>query len=257
VVNGTRSPLGNSFVSDGYFTTIGNSNYNSLQASFKHRSGPLEVLAAYTWSKSIDDSSGWGDQINVVNHSLSRSLSSFDVPQNFVVSYHYDLPFDKIRRNRVTSGWTVSGITRFSSGLPVFLTENDDNSLLGTFGTGPNGNGVDTPNFNGGTLTFNRNPRSGLPYFDPNDFTTETIGQLGTANKRFFHGPGINNFDMALLKDTHITESKVLQFRLEFFNVFNHAQFQNPSGSILNGTFGYVTAANAPRIGQLALKLLF
>ena len=257
VVNGTRSPLGNSFGSDGYFTTIGNSNYNSLQASFKHRSGPLEVLAAYTWSKSIDDSSGWGDQINVVNHSLSRSLSSFDVPQNFVVSYHYDLPFDKIRRNRVTSGWTVSGITRFSSGLPVFLTENDDNSLLGTFGTGPNGNGVDTPNFKGGTLTFNRNPRSGLPYFDPNDFTTETIGQLGTANKRFFHGPGINNFDMALLKDTHVTESKVLQFRVEFFNVFNHAQFQNPSGSILNGTFGYVTAANAPRIGQLALKLLF
>jgi len=59
------------------------------------------------------------------------------------------------------------------------------------------------------------------------------------------------------LKDTHITESKLLQFRFEFFNAFNHAQFQNPTGSILNGTFGYVTNANAPRIGQVALKLVF
>jgi hypothetical protein len=265
VVNGTRYPLGNAFGSDGYFITIGNSNYNSMQASFKHRSGPLEVLAAYTWSKSIDDASGWGDQINVLNYRLSRALSSFDEPQNLVISYHYDLPLDKIRRSRATSGWTVSGITRFASGLPVFLTEPDDNSLLGTFGTGPGGNGVDTPNFNGGTLTFNRNPRSGLPYFDPNDFSPEALGQLGTANRRFFHGPGINNFDMALLKDTHITESKVLQFRFEFFNVFNHAQFIIPeqgftgagTGNILSGTFGYVTNANPGRIGQVALKFLF
>jgi hypothetical protein len=79
---------------------------------------------------------------------------------------------------------------------------------------------------------------------------------LGTANKRFFHGPGINNFDVALLKDTHITESKVLQVRFEFFNVFNHVQFQNPTGSILNGTFGFVTSANAPRIGQVAPEVL-
>jgi hypothetical protein len=256
VVNGTRSPYGNAFGSNGYFITIGNSNYNSLQVSFKHRSGPLEVLAAYTWSKSIDDSSGWGDQINVVNQSLGRVISSFDVPQNFVISYHYDLPFDKWGRNRLTNGWVLAGITRFSSGLPVTLRENDDNSLLGTFCTGPNCNTVDTPNFNGGSLTFH-DPRSGLPYFDPSAFSDEALGQLGTAAKRMFHGPGINNFDLALLKDTHITESKILQFRFEFFNVFNHAQFQNPTGSILNGTFGYVTNANDPRIGQVALKFLF
>ncbi len=117
VVNGTRSPLGNAFGSDGYFVTIGNSNYNSLQVTLRHRSGPLELLAGYTWSKSIDDSSGWGDQINPLDHRLSRSLSSFDVPHNFVFSYHYDLPIDKLfKPNRLTSGWTISGITRFSSG---------------------------------------------------------------------------------------------------------------------------------------------
>ena len=127
-----------------------------MQVSFRHRSGPLEVLAAYTWSKSIDDSSGWGDQMNFLNYRLGRVISSFDVPQNFVVSYHYDLPFDKIKRNRLTSGWIITGITRFSTGLPVTLTENDDNSLLGTNYTGPNGNGVDTPNYNGGKLHLQR-----------------------------------------------------------------------------------------------------
>ncbi len=257
VVNGTRAPYGNDFGSNGYFITIGNSDYNSMQVSFKHQSGPLELLAGYTWSKAIDDSSGWGEQINVVNQKLDRSISSFNVPQNFVISYHYDLPFDKLKHNRFTTGWVLTGITRFASGLPITLNESDDNSLLGTFGTGPNGTTIDTPNFDGGTLTFNRNPRSGLPYFDPNDFSKEALGQLGTADKRMFQGPGINNFDMALLKDTHITESKLLQFRFEFFNVFNHTQFQNPSGSILNGTFGYVESANAPRIGQVALKFLF
>lgn len=257
VVNGTRAPFGNDFGSNGYFMTIGNSNYNSMQVTFKHQSGPLELLAGYTWSKAIDDSSGWGEQINVVNQRLDRSISSFNVPQNFVISYHYDLPFEKLARNRLTSGWVITGITRFASGLPVTLNEADDNSLLGTFSTGPNGNDIDTPNFNGGALTFNRNPRSQLPYFDPNAFSKEALGQLGTADKRIFQGPGINNFDIALLKDTHITESKLLQLRFEFFNAFNHAQFGSPQGSILNGTFGYVTSANAPRIGQVALKFLF
>ena len=257
VINGTRSPLGNDFASNGYFITIGNSNYNSLQVTLRHRSGPFEMLLGYTWSKSIDSSSGWGDQINPLNYRLSRSLSSFDVTHNFVVSYHYDLPFDRLwRRNRLTTGWTITGITRFATGLPVYLVENDDHSLLGTQYTGPNGNGVDTPNYTPGNLQFN-NPRSGSPYFNINLFTPEAIGQLGTANKRFFHGPGLDNWDFALLKDTHITESTLLQFRFEFFNIFNHAQFMNPSGDILNSSFGFVTAARDPRIGQVALKLLF
>ena len=256
VINGTRYPYGNAFGSNGYFMTIGNSNYNSLQVTARHRAGRLELLAGYTWSKSIDDSSGWGDQINIVSQRLDRVISSFDVPHNFVVSYHYELPFDKLRRNRLTSGWIISGITRFASGLPVTLTERDDHSLLGTFCTGPNCSEVDRPNWLGGSLHFH-DPRSGQPYFDPNLFGEEALGQLGTAAKRIFHGPGINNWDMALLKDTKITEGKVLQFRFEFFNVFNHAQFDDPTGSILNSTFGYVTSARDPRIGQVALKLLF
>jgi hypothetical protein len=262
VINGTRSPLGNLFASNAYFITMGNSNYNSLQVSFRHRSGPVELLAAYTWSKSIDNSSGWGDQINPLNYGLSRSLSAFDVPQNFVVSYHYDLPFDKLGRNRLTNGWVITGITRFSTGLPILLTETDDNSLLGTPFGGPSGLGVDTPNVVPGNLNFT-DPRSGNPYFNTSLFSKEAMGQLGTANKRFFFGPGINNWDMALLKDTHIRERMNLQFRFEFFNAFNHTQFTVPgglssnTGNINSGTFGYVTNARDPRIGQIALKLLF
>jgi hypothetical protein len=258
VINGTRSPYPNAIGSNGYFITIGNSNYNSLQTSFKHRSGPLELLGAYTFSKSIDDSSGWGDQINVVNQRLGRAISSFDVTHNFVASYHYELPFGQwFGHHRASDGWVITGITRFSTGLPITLRENDDHSLTGTRFTGPNGNGIDTPNYNGAGIHFS-DPRAGQHYyFDPSVFSKEEIGQLGTADKRMFHGPGINNWDLALLKDTKITESKLLQFRFEFFNAFNHAQFRNPTGSILSGSFGRVTAARDPRIGQVALKLLF
>ena len=204
VINGTRSPLGNAFGSNGYFMTIGNSNYNSLQVSLRHRTGPLELMAGYTWSKSIDDSSGWGDQINPVNHRLGRSLSSFDVPQNFVFSYHYELPFNHLfRPGRLTSGWVITGITRFASGLPVTLRETDDNSLLGTQFTGPNGNGVDTPNYHARQTAIQRSPvRPALLQYRV--CSVRKLGQLGTANKRFFHGPGINNWDIALLKDTHL-----------------------------------------------------
>jgi hypothetical protein len=118
------------------------------------------------------------------------------------------------------------------------------------------------PNYanNGTKLYENKNPRKGLPYFNPDYFTFETVGQVGNAMRRFFSGPDLNNFDMALLKSTSITESTKLQFRAEAFNVFNHAQFENPSGLINNsgqGGFGYVTTARDPRIMQVALKFLF
>jgi hypothetical protein len=129
---------------------------------------------------------------------------------------------------------------------------------------------VDVPQLTGNGGPYgNTNPRSGLPYVSSNAFTFETIGQFGNANRRFFAGPGLNNWDMALLKNTNITESKTLQLRLEAFNIFNHAQFQNPSGSINDGLpvivngvnqgglFGVVTKAWDPRILQVGIKFLF
>src|SRR5262249_14332091 len=117
VINGTRAPFGNAFGANAYFMTIGHSAYHGLQAEVRHHSGPLEMMAGFTWSKALDNSSGWGLQINPVNYALSRSLSSFDVPLNFVLSYHYELPFAHVfGYNRWARGWNLAGITRFASG---------------------------------------------------------------------------------------------------------------------------------------------
>jgi hypothetical protein len=149
------------------------------------------------------------------------------------------------------SGWTISGVTRFTSGFPITLTESDDRSLIGTFG-------IDRPQFNGGDLTTN-DPRSTLNWIDnpKRVFSVEPLGQIGNAPRRFFHGPGINNTDLALLKTVNLTGGKSLQLRAELFNAFNHAQFLNPSGNINSGAFMVIRSARDPRIGQLAVKLLF
>jgi len=177
---------------------------------------------------------------------------------NFVASYSYELPFDKVfgmKARRLTDGWIVAGTTRFTSGLPVLISEADDHSLLGA-DMGGTGQLVDTPNFTPGPLNFT-DPRSGKPYFNTSLFSPGLLGKLGTSSQRFFYGPGINNWDMSLMKNLRLTESKTLQFRTEFFNAFNHAQFMNPNGNFLSSSFGFVTAARDPRIGQVAIKFLF
>ena len=262
VINGVRAPFGPNFGSNAYMKSMANSSYNSLQASLQHRDKYENFVIAYTWSKSMDNGSGTLDATNPYNPRLSRGLSIFDVPQNFVASYTIQLPFDKWSGNgmlakRLTSGWALSGITTFASGEPIQLSETDDNSLSGTF-LAP----VDVPSYadNGSKLYVDRNPRHGNPYFNPNYFVQEPLGQIGNAMRRFFVGPGLNNSNLALLKDTKISETKEVQFRAETFNVFNHAQFNNPSGNFNNtgqGGFGYVTSARDPRIMQVALKFLF
>ncbi len=262
VYNGTRGPLGSNFGSNANQATIGNSNYNSLQVTLRHTSKRLNVLAGYTFSKSLDQSSNIGEAVNPFDPSLSRALSAFDVKHNFVVSYSYQIPIEKFFRisNRLTQGWEISGITRFSSGLPVTLVNYGDNSLLGSEPNGINNYGVDEPDATGVPLDINTNPRNGQTYFNPAAFTENALGTPGTASRRFFYGPGMNNFDMALLKTVPLTESKSLQFRLEAFNTFNHAQFFGPQavdGNIDSSTFGQVINAAPPRLVQLGAKFFF
>jgi hypothetical protein len=249
----------NQFGSEGYFSTIGNSSYHSFQVDYRHTSGPLQLLLGYTYSKSLDDASGFGEQVNPFNPQFSRALSAFNIRHNFVVSYTYQLPLGKLGGpKRLVNGWQLSGITTFSSGIPVYVFENDDRSLLGTTFAGPLPLGIDTPSFAGGSVGI-LNPRKSVTnqYFDTTKFSLEPLGSLGNARRRFFAGPGINNFNMALAKNTHFGERLNLEFRAEFFNIFNHAQFANVQGNINASNFGQATSARDPRIGQLALKFGF
>ena len=262
VINGTRGPLGPAFASVSYQTTIGNSNYNALQTSVRHTSGRMQWFVSYTYAKSIDQSSNIGDQVNPLNPSLSRGLSSFDMRQDFVASYTYQIPFEQLFRanNRWTQGWSFSGITRSSTGLPVTFLNYEDTSLLGTQGNGINNLAVDELDYAGGSLHLNHNPRNNRPYFDTSQFSLPALGTVGNSGRRFFSEPGIVNSDLTLQKNTKLAESKSFELRLEAFNAFNHTQFYGPSsvdGNITSSTFGYVVSAASPRLLQAALKMYF
>ncbi len=249
------------FGNDSYFSTIGNSAYNSGQINWRHTSGRLQTLLGYTFSKAIDLASGFGEQVNPVNPKLSRGLSGFDSTHNFVFSYNYSLPFDMLGGpKRLTNGWAISGITRFATGLPVTLVETDDQSLLGTNFGGPIPLNGDTPNLVAPVHTLDPRksacPGAACLFFDPSSFQSSALGQEGNANRRFFHGPGVNNWDFAVLKNTQLNERFTLLFRAELFNIWNHAQFLGPSG-VMSSSFGSVSFAAPPRIAQLSLKLNF
>jgi carboxypeptidase family protein/TonB-dependent receptor-like protein len=262
VINGTRGPFGPNFGSISYQTTIGNSNYNSFEASVRHTSGRIQFFVSYTYSKSLDQSSNFGDQVDPFDPSLSRELSSFDMKQDFVASYTYRIPFEHIFRadNRWTGGWSVSGITRYSTGFPVTFLNYEDTSLLGTQGNGVNNLAVDELEYTPGPLDLNHNPRNRNPYFNTSLFSLPPLGSIGNARRRSFSGPGIDNYDLTLQKNLKLSESKSFELRLEAFNAFNHAQFYGPAsvdGNISSATFGQVVSAAAPRLFQIASRVVF
>lgn len=261
-----RGPFSGAFDGITYQKTIGSSNYNALELTLRHNSKSLELMAGYTYSKSLDDSSSLAEEVNPIDPRLSRAISAFDMRHNFVVSYQYRLPIASALRksNRWTNDWTISGIARLATGLPVTLYNNDDTSLLGSIPNGINNNGVDTPDYTPGNLRLNMNPRNGQPSFNTALFSIPSdpseYGHMGTAPRRFFYGPGVMNMDMSLQKEIHFTESAWLQLRLEAFNAFNHAQFFGPdavNGNPDSSNFGRIVKANAPRQLQVAVKFHF
>ncbi len=248
--------------------TSANSIYNSAQITVERKASDFTFLAAYTFAKGLDDSSAFNDLVNFENTKLSRGLSSSDIRHNFVVSYVWAIPFNRAFPNapkRLTEGWQMQGITRFSTGFPVQLNQGQgDASLAGSSAT-------DMPNVVGPVVIVDpRKAYAGCPnsvdptqpgtgcYFLPGAFAVNSdLGTFGTANRRFFHGPGFNNTDFGLLKRTQIKENYAFDLRIEFFNIFNHAQFKNPGGDITNSNFGIVTQARDPRIGQVSLKFFW
>ena len=168
---------------------MGTSAYNALESSFQYSGGRTTVLVSYTYSKALDDSSAATEQIQPYDPQLEWALSLFNVTNNFVTSYSYQLPFDKLfsHATRLTGGWVLSGITRFSSGFPVTITENDDRSLIGNTSVGPGGLRTSriTPQAN-----FLRRPiRARAAHTSIHHFSAwRTWGNLETPNGAFSAG---------------------------------------------------------------------
>ena len=257
-----RGPFGPEFDGITYQKTIGWSNYNALDVTLKYRGRAGEILGAYTYAKSLDNSSSLSEEVNPLEPGISKAISAFDVRHYLAISYVAPLPLQKLLPGprALVEGWTLSGITRFATGMPVTLFNNDDTALIGSMPNGINNNGVDTPKYLGGSLRLNLNPRNGRPAFDKSQFSMPALGEIGNARRRFFYGPGMDNFDMALEKKVTLRESRELLFRAESFNVFNHAQFFGPeavNGNPDSTNFGRIVNAQAPRQLQLAAKFTF
>ncbi|MGA9060346.1 MAG: carboxypeptidase regulatory-like domain-containing protein [Terracidiphilus sp.] len=258
-----RTVFGPEFGSVELQRTIANASYNALEATLNHRSHGLDLLAGYTYSKSIDQSAGLPEPVNPVDPSLSRGLSAFDMRHNLVASFHYEIPNPKSTERMVhafADGWAVAGIARFTSGLPVTLVNNNDTSLLGTIPNGINNNGVDTPEWSGKSLSIHTNPRGGAAVFDASQFSLPALGTMGNARRRFFSGPGTENLDGTVSREFSMSEGRSFTFRAEAFNVFNHAQFFGPAtveGNISSGTFGQAASAMPPRLMQVAIRYRF
>lgn len=244
-------------------STIANSNYNALESTLRYQQGGSQFLLSYAYAKSIDQGSNIGEQLNPINPHQSRAISAWDQKNTFVASYTAALPLRNLLHssNWWSQEWSLSGATRFAAGFPVTLTDNSDNSMLGTPGNGVNNYFVDTPRFLPEIpFAINHDGRTGRPAFNTAAFPEEMLGQLGNAKRRMFYGPGIENFDFTLQKSVHLREVQVLDFRVEAFNLFNHAQFYGPAsvdGQVEDANYGRIVSADAPRLIQLVAKFSF
>src|SRR2546425_482177 len=219
--------------------------------------------------------------INPFNIASNYGSAGFDARQRFVVSYVYDLPsvrqFNSFKKmpSRLTDGWEISGITTFQTGFPVEIYETTFRSL--TCDAFIFYNCWDRPNAVGAlqlsdprTSSFSKGTAKAKDHywFNPNAFALEPIGTFGNAGRNAFYGPGINNFDFALYKNVRLAgESKYIQLRFEFYNIFNHTQFQangiiSLTSAVVNGNgassnFGRILTARDPRLIQFGAKIYF
>jgi hypothetical protein len=247
-----------------------NSNYHSLQARLQQRLNfGLSLLSSYTWSKSIDDASGFfssaGDPNfpqDSFNLRAERGRSNFDVRHRLSASYSYDLPFGKGREffsdqgllSSILSGWQMHGILTLQTGRPftVALLPELDNSGTGRSSLGFLGN--DRPNVSGDPRLSARTPEE---WFNTAPFVFPPRGTFGNAGRNILEGPGYQNFNTSLVKTTALSERFNLQLRAEVFNLFNHPNFNLPDNFLGSPTFGRITSAQSPRHVQFGLKLLF
>jgi hypothetical protein len=291
-------------------TSSGTSSSHQLEVTVDRRMNHgLQFRAAYTLSKSIDDNSGFRARSSTLTDPLNprfdRGLADFDATHRLVVSPIWQIPLGAHGNSllsKIVGGWSVSAIASFQSGNPFTIYSNNNSSELNNFldrvdvigpvqifkdprplrtftlpdpSVDPLHYSCVVPN---GTDSAGNPTVTGHFYFDPKNLVCATgvpggvpLFSHGDMGRNSLRGPGINNFDISILKDFKITESKSFEFQANFFNAFNHVQFFGPSSSEgasgFSGNFGQVTSDTTPstttayyrgpRLIQFALKFYF
>jgi hypothetical protein len=258
----------------------GYARYDSLQVKAETKSGKhgLYALLGYTYGKALDNAfaDNLGSTIGATYYPLPNigksdmGLSPIDLAQSFTASVVYDLPFGKGKpygnnwsgaANAILGNWQVNAIVRLLSGFPTFVVASSNGS--GSNFSNNNGNNFNRPNrvCNGQLSNW-----TVQEYFNPSCFVDPPAGELGNADRTPLYGPGFSNTDFSLIKNFRLGERAQLQFRTEFFNIFNHPQFYQPVNNPSVGTYadidspglGRISATvNNPRLIQFALKLTF
>jgi len=251
-----RRRLSPTFASVTDYVADGNSLYHSLQLGLNKRlSRGVTLLANYTWSKMIDDSSADGNSpANPFDRRNQRGPSNFDITHRVVGSFIWQLPQLKGQAaivRQVLGNWETNGLVTLESGPAFTVTSGKDNS-----GSGINSDRADL--IGDPYLTLDR-PRGDViaRYFNTAAFTQNAAGTFGTAGRGILRGPGNASVDFGLIKAIRLNEQHRVQFRAEVFNLFNRVNLSNPNANQSANNFGKITGAGAPRVIQLALKYAF
>lgn len=246
-----------------YRNNVGNTNYHSLQLKLEQRlTRGLSYLLSYTRSKLIDEASSVFDAsiltgpvanfpvADSFNRKLERDLSTGDIPNVFVASFNYELPFKANGLfKRLVEGWEMAGVVNLQSGVPLAVTQATNFNAFAGFGT-------QRPNLTGNAELPN-SERTTARYFNAAAFVTAPQFTLGSSSRNPVRGPAYRNFDLAILKRLPLGEWLHLEFRGEVFNATNTPSLGAPNTILNTPGFGSITSAGDPRVVQLAVKLSF
>ncbi|MGH9617400.1 MAG: hypothetical protein ACRD28_11720, partial [Acidobacteriaceae bacterium] len=250
-----------------YVSSNGNSNYNALQARLERRmSKDFTLLTSFTWARSMDDNGGDEETQSLIqnDNDIGADYGRFadDARHNLVVSGVYTLPFGQGEHflnqgglvNTALGGWQLSGIVTYQSGFPFNISTSTDYSNTGS------------PQYRPDRICNGAGPKTVAEWFDTSCFTTAyeqaalAAGSpiFGNAARNILDAPPLHNWDIALLKNFRLSERFTLQFRSEFYNLFNTPHFAAPNAKVGTSTYGEITGTVAdPRDIQFGLKLLF
>jgi hypothetical protein len=251
-----------------YRNNVGTTRYAGLELSIRQRlAHGLLYTAAYTRSKLIDDASSVFDPFaagavatspvaDSFNRALERDYSTGDIPHNFVSSVVWDLPMGAGRPHQlhgvagaIANDWTVAALITMQSGVPVAVTQTTNFNAFAGFG-------VQRPNLLADP-TLPADQRTPSQWFNTAAFAMAPVFTIGNASRDPVRGPSYRDVDLAIIRRVPLSSGAAIEFRAEIFNLFNTSNFGAPNGTAGSAAFGTITSALDPRVGQLAVKVVF